>query len=97
LPRRNPSYWKTTFGRWVSDYGVRALVKDLHAAGEPIHPATVHCWLSGRVYVRTSIALKLVYLSSGRISIQQIYDHRKELKVVSGPFAIPSRIEPGRT
>ena len=87
MPRRKDQYWKTTFGRWVSDYGVSALVRDLHAAGEPIHPRTVHCWLSGRVYVRTSIALKLVDLSQGSISIQAIYDHKRELKTPpTGPF-----------
>ena len=69
----------TTFGHWVSDYGVPALVRDLGAAGEPIHFNTVYRWLAGTVYVRPSIALKIVELSRERITLRDIYHHRKEL------------------
>ena len=79
MPSRRERYWKTTFGHWVSSYGVAALVKDLGTAGEPIHFNTVYRWLSGSVYVRPSIALKIVELSGEALSLPDIYHHRKEL------------------
>lgn len=82
MPRRHERYWKTTFGNWVSTYGVPALVRDLGEKGEPIHVTTVYRWLSGSVYVRPSIALKIVELSHTALTLQDIYHHRKELAAV---------------
>lgn len=90
MPRRKDHYWKTTFGRWVSTYGVRPLLDDLARAGEPINQNTVYHWLSGRQYVRTSIAFKIVDLSGGKLSIGDVLSHPRELSAVSAsPVDLP--------
>jgi len=85
LPRRTPSYWNTPLGRWIDSYGVSKLLSDLHAAGEPIHITAIYGWISGRRYVSPPIALKLVQLGAGQISLDVIYGQRNALRAAEKP------------
>ena len=79
----------TSFGQFVSGYGVPSLIRDLRTVGEPIHPNTVYRWLAGRAYVRPSIALKLVDLGRGQISLDDVYGHRRALQALAGDETKP--------
>lgn len=76
--RKRESRWKTHFGRWVTNRGVRVVVRDLHALGEPVGSNAVYNWISGARLPRPSIALRLVELSAGQLTLSDIYDHRQQ-------------------
>lgn len=77
--RRREARWETPFGRWIDSYGVDRLVAALSALGEPISDRAVYSWIAGDHVPRPPLALKLVQLGQGRISLQEIYDHRPSL------------------
>ncbi len=64
--------WKTTFGSWVMDYGVRRLVRGLEAHGQPVTEKAVYHWISGRHAPRGGHALAIVRLSRGRLSLEDV-------------------------
>lgn len=82
--RRREARWETKFGCWIDAYGVSRLVQGLHDLGEPISQVNLYQWLAGSSVPRPRIALKLVQLGQGQITLQQIYDHRQELAAASG-------------
>lgn len=74
--RRRVSRWKTGFGSWVSDYGVSRLIRDLDAVGEPVTNKAVYMWVAGSTLPRPRTAVRLVQLSGGAVSLEDIYRHR---------------------
>lgn len=78
--RRAPIRWDTEFGRWIADFGVSRLVAAF--ADDPdlrITRGAVYEWLRGHT-PRPNRAMALVRLSCGRLSLQAIYNHGRELK-----------------
>ena len=67
----------TKFERWVKEYGVAKLVKDLADLG-PYYAATfsaVYQWLRGETEPRAAKIRGLVNLSGGKITLQDVHDH----------------------
>ncbi len=80
--RRTPARWETEFGRWVSDFGVSRIVSAL--APDPalrITNQTVYEWLQGHAPHPTR-ALALVEMSGGRLTLNAIYEHGREVRQV---------------
>lgn len=78
--RRVPSRWETEFGRWVSDFGVSRIVSAL--ARDPdlsITNQTVYEWLQGHP-PHPSRAMALVEMSGGRLTLEAIYQHSREVR-----------------
>jgi len=78
MARRSRARWSTTFGRWVSDYGVRRVVVDLSARGHAVTVKCVYHWLSGMGRPDIERATALSDISRGRVSVQDIAHHRAE-------------------
>ena len=82
--RRDPTRWGTAFGRWVSDVGVSRIVSALgHDPDLRVTNKAVYEWLRGHA-PRPSRAAALVELSGGRLTLEAIYDHARELRHIPG-------------
>ena len=91
--RRDPSPWETEFGRWVSDFGASRIVEAL--ANDPSLRVTnqaVHEWLQGHTPCPAR-ATALVELSGGRLTLEAIYDHGREIRRLPSPAALERDIE----
>ena len=78
--RRVPSRWETEFGRWVGEFGVPRIVKAL--ARDPdlrVTNQAVYEWLQGHP-PRPARAMALVELSGGRLTLEAIYQHGREIR-----------------
>lgn len=85
--RRVPSRWETKFGRWVSDFGVSRIVTALaHDPDLRVTNQAVYEWLQGHA-PRPARAMALVELSGGRLSLEAIYQHGREIRRSSSPVA----------
>ena len=83
--RRVPTRWETEFGRWVSDVGVSRIVSAL--ARDPdlrVTNQAVYEWLQGHA-PRPARAVALVELSGGRLTLEAIYQHGREVQASSSP------------
>ena len=90
--RRVPSRWETEFGQWISDFGVSRIVSAL--ARDPdlrITNQTVYEWLQGHA-PRPARAVALVELSGGRLTLDAIYQHSREVQESSGPAERESHV-----
>ena len=80
--RRTPMRWETDFRRGVSVFGVSRIVSAL--APDPdlrITNQTVYEWLQGHAPHPTR-ALALVEMSGGRLTLNAIYEHAREVRQV---------------
>jgi hypothetical protein len=78
--RRVPSRWETDFGRWVSDFGVSRIVTALaHDPALRVTNQAVYEWLQGHA-PHPSRAMALVEISGGRLSLESIYRHCREVQ-----------------
>ena len=78
--RRDPSRWQTTFGQWVSDFGVSRIVSALaHDPDLRVTNQAVYEWLRGYA-PRPARAMALVELSGGRLTLEAIYDHARKVR-----------------
>lgn len=68
--------WQTTFGHWVSAYGVSRLAHALTARGEPATPKAIYNWVAGTCQPRASRALAIVEISAGAVSLSDVCAHR---------------------
>ncbi len=85
--KRVPTRWQTEFGRWVGDFGVPQIVKAL--ARDPdlrVTNQAVYEWLQGHP-PRPARAMALVDLSGGRLTLEAIYEHGREIRRPEGPSA----------
>ena len=83
--KRVPSRWQTEFGRWVGEFGVPRIVKAL--ARDPdlrVTNQAVYEWLQGHP-PRPARAMALVELSGGRLTLEAIYKHAREVRRLSNP------------
>jgi hypothetical protein len=76
--KRAAGRWRTTFGSWVGSVGVTRVVIDLRASGHPVTPGAVYHWVAGRAIPTLPLAGALVRLSEGRVSLDDILQHRRE-------------------
>jgi len=78
--KRVPARWETEFGRWVSDFGVPRIVKALaHDPDLRVTNQAVYEWLQGHP-PRPARAMALVELSGGRLTLEAIYEHSREIR-----------------
>lgn len=85
--KRVPSRWETDFGRWVANFGVPQIVKAL--ARDPdlrVTNQAVYEWLQGHP-PRPARAMALVELSGGRLTLEAIYEHGREIRRSQDPAA----------
>lgn len=78
--KRVPSRWETDFGRWVADFGVPQIVKAL--ATDPdlrVTNQAVYEWLQGHP-PRPARAMALVEMSRGKLTLEAIYEHGREVR-----------------
>jgi hypothetical protein len=71
---REPARWQTHFGQWVTDTSPTRVA---HAAG--VTPSTVYKWVAGERVPRPEMALRLVELSHGSISLVDVYAHHAQV------------------
>lgn len=101
--RRRVPGWDTTFGQFVSEYGVAALARDLAGMGEPVIPSSIYKWMAGASAPRAQLARRLVSLSEGRLTLEVIFSHREAVLGEGGGdgiftrLTLPARREPSRS
>lgn len=87
--KRTPSRWETEFGRWVSEFGVPRIVAALARDPElQVTKNAVYQWLRGRA-PRPDRAMALVELSGGRLTLDAIFDHGRQVRK-TGPSRRPA-------
>ena len=95
--KRTPLRWETKFGRWVSETGVPRIVAAL--ARDPdlrVTNNTVYHWIRGHA-PRPERAQALVELSGGRLTLEAIYDHGRQVRKAAAPRRIPTPALGGST
>lgn len=76
---REPLRWRTHFGQWVADVTPGAICAQLRAAGTPVTPGAVYKWVAAERVPRPDVALQLVEISGGAISLADVYVQRAEV------------------
>jgi hypothetical protein len=77
---RDPMRWETEFGRWVADFGASRIVAALGRDPDlSVAPHAPYDWLRGHP-PRPDRATALVELSEGRLSLDAIYNHSREIE-----------------
>ncbi len=82
--KRVPDRWQTEFGRWVADFGVPRIVAGL--ADNPnlrVTNQAVYEWLQGHA-PQPARAMALVEMSQGRLTLEAIYQHSREVRPPEG-------------
>lgn len=85
---REPARWQTHLGQWVTDIGSTRIA---HEIG--VTRSTVYKWVAGERLPRPDVALRLVELSAGAISLGDVYAHRVEMhgmQLRAGEPTVPS-------
>jgi hypothetical protein len=78
--KRDPNRWQTDFGRWVADFGVPRIVAGLaHDPDLRVTNQAVYEWLQGHA-PQPARAMALVELSQGRLTLEAIYQHGRQMK-----------------
>lgn len=74
--QRGPE-WSTPFAQFIAAYerGVLGLLEDLAREGWPVHKTAVYHWVAADSSPRPAIAMTLVSLSRGKLTLSQIYQH----------------------
>ncbi len=83
--RRVTLRWRTPLGRFVGDFGVQRLTRELNAVGAPVTEKAVYHWLSGAHVPRIEHAAAIVRISSGRLTIEKVYRQRVAICAGKGP------------
>lgn len=82
--KRAPARWQTDFGRWVSDVGVPRIVAGLaHDPALRVTNQAVYEWLQGHA-PQPARAMALVEMSGGRLTLEAIYQHSREVRQPEG-------------
>jgi len=83
--RRDQIRRQTRFGSWVSSYGVSRLQTTLGQNGCPITRGGIYEWLAGRRTPRPPVAVKLVQLSAGSLTLDDVFGHVAAIPGTRGP------------
>lgn len=87
--KRDPDRWQTEFGRWVADFGVPRIVAGLaHDPALRVTNQTVYEWLQGHA-PQPARAMALVEMSQGRLTLDAIYQHGRQMKQSEGDSGGP--------
>ena len=79
--RRNGIGWNTRFGRWVSDVGIGTIVEQLaREKNAAVTPQAVYSWVYGVSSPRRARAQALEKISSGRLTLDEIYNHTTQVR-----------------
>lgn len=70
---REPLRWQTHFGRWVTDITPGRLAAQLRAAGTPVSESAVYKWVAGAHVPRPDVALRIVEISGGIVTLGDVY------------------------
>lgn len=82
--KRTPDRWQTEFGRWVADFGVPRIVAGLaHDPDLRVTKHAVYHWLKG-FSPRPDRAMALVEMSQGRLTLDAIYQHSRQIRQADG-------------
>lgn len=79
---REPTRWQTHFGEWVTEFGVTRVAEELAQRQIPIHVDTVYKWVAGVHRPRVEVALRLVEISGGQVSLSDVYMHGLQLRAL---------------
>ncbi|HSA29960.1 MAG TPA: hypothetical protein P5159_25795 [Phycisphaerae bacterium] len=87
--KRDPNRWQTEFGRWVADFGVPRIVAGLaNDPGLRVSNQAVYEWLQGHA-PQPARAMALVEMSGGRLTLDAIYQHGRQMKQTEGDAGGP--------
>ena len=87
--KRDPNRWQTEFGRWVADFGVPRIVAGLDQDPDlRVTNQAVYEWLQGHA-PHPARAMALVEMSQGRLTLEAIYQHSREIKQSEGDTGGP--------
>ena len=87
--KRDPDRWQTEFGRWVADFGVPRIVAVLgQDQNLRVTKHAVYHWLKGHA-PRPDRALALVEMSQGRLTLEAIYQHSRQMRQAEGDAGGP--------
>lgn len=76
---REPLRWQTHLGQWVADLTPSRVALELRGAGLPVTESAVYKWVAGQHAPRPDIALRIVEISGGRLSVADVYLQRAEV------------------
>lgn len=71
-----PPWRLTRLGSFIAGYRVSRIVQQFSAAGDPIRTTSVYDWLTCRTKPDFDRACRLVEISDGEISLDDIREHR---------------------
>lgn len=72
--------WGTRLGRWLADYGVPNVRLALRRQGLRTGVHTVYAWIAGQNVPRADAAYALVKLSRGKLTMDDVYEHSREVR-----------------
>jgi hypothetical protein len=79
--KRVSIYWQTDFGRWLSEFGVSKILAGLdHDPNLRVSGSAIYQWIRGRTRPDPDRAWALVELSAGKLTIETVYRHRRQLR-----------------
>ena len=82
--KRDPDRWQTEFGRWVAEFGVPRIVASLaNDPGLRVTNQAVYEWLQGHA-PQPARAMALVEMSQGRLTLDAIYQHSRQIRQGGG-------------
>ncbi len=87
--KRDPNRWQTDFGRWVAEFGVPRIVAVLGQDPDlRVTNQTVYEWLQGHA-PHPARAMALVEMSHGRLTLEAIYQHGRQMRQSDGDAGGP--------
>lgn len=79
--RARRSYrWSTKFGCFVARLSVRGVADAMASRGVIVTDRAVYGWLSGRTFPRREHVEALVAVSSGRLDLEDVFRHQREVR-----------------
>lgn len=91
MRRREHPGWMTRFGSFVAEVSVVELRTKLVESGLPVTSGMVYSWVAGRRSPRLPVAVALVGLAAGRVSLEDIVKHPEEVRNGAGQDGSASR------
>jgi len=83
--KRAPARWETKFGRWIGETGVPRIVAALGRDPDlRVTNNAVYNWLRGHA-PRPDRARALVELSGGSLTLDDIYNHSRQVRRTADP------------
>ena len=70
--------WRTKFASFVGEVTVGSLIEGLQREGIVTTQKAVYHWIAGRTVPRLPTAVALVRVSAGRLTLEDIAQHRQE-------------------